>query len=65
VVRAEIEAACEEGARLLQRVLLELASRLAKEIATMSNVREIQALIETEYRALLKSHAAALDGRSD
>lgn len=61
VVRAEIEEALEEGARLLQRELLNLASRLAKEIATMGNLQEIQALIETECRALLKSHAAALD----
>ncbi len=63
--RDEVEEAVEEAARLLQRELLELAPRLAEEIATKDNPQEIRARLETEFRDLLKRLAAALESWSD
>ena len=60
LIRAEVEAAVAEAGQLLQRELLDLAPRLAEKIAVMDDKHEIAALLDTEFRALLKRVAAAL-----
>ena len=60
LVRSEVEEAIAAAGQLLQRELLDLAGRLAEKIAVMDDRREIAALLDTEFRALLKRVAAAL-----
>ena len=60
VPRAEVEDAVFEAGAVLQRDLLELEAQLAERLAGMSDPREIAALLEAEFRALLKRVAAAL-----
>ena len=56
VSRAKIEAAIFDAGRVLQRDLLELGAQLAERLASMSDPREIAALLETEHRRELNEH---------
>ena len=60
LVRSEVEAACEEVGQMLRRELLDLAPRLAEKIAVMDDRHEIAALLDAEFRALLKRVATEL-----
>ncbi len=65
VPREEIENAVFEAGAVLQRDLLDLAGRLAERIATMSDPREIAALLETELRRVLATLAASLRAKAE
>ncbi len=64
LVRSEVEEAAREVVWVLRRELLELAPRLAEELAAMDNQRAIEVRAEFHFRALLKKYAAELDGWS-
>lgn len=60
VSRQEVEDAVYDAGALLQRDLLNLASQVSERLAAMTDKREIEALLETELRAVLAAMASSL-----
>jgi hypothetical protein len=60
VSRVEVENAVYDAGTVLQRDLLELGPQLAERLASMTDAREIGALLEAEHRRVLAGLAASL-----